>query len=167
MSNSSHGEPRTGASGELGAPLDPEMPVPPGAPLARRLNLLLDAAEAEGRRVTYNDIRDAMAEAGTPLSRGRWHYMRNGTGPEVKKPELLRNLARFFGVNDDYLLEDGEELPARVEAQMELLATMKANKVRNFAARQLDGLTPETLLQIRDIIDEQLANGSQSSLGSV
>lgn len=164
MSNYSYGDPLTGASGELGAPLDPEAP---GASLARRLNLLLDAAEAEGRRVTYNDIRDAMKEAGTPLSRGRWHYMRNGTGPEVKKPELLRNLARFFGVNEDYLLEESEELPARVEAQMELLATMKANKVRNFAARQLDGLTPETLLQIRDIIDEHLANGSESSLSGL
>lgn len=157
MSNSSHREPNVAASGDHGAPLESDTPEPPGAPLARRLNLLLDAAEAEGRKITYNDVRDAMAENGIRLSRGRWHYMRNGTGPEVKQPELLRHLARFFGVHEDYLLEDGEEMPARVEAQIELLATMKANKVRNFAARQLDGLTAETLLQIRDIIDEQLA----------
>lgn len=129
----------------------------PGSPLARKLNLLLDAAEAEGRKITYNDIRDAMADAGTPLSRARWHYMRKGTGPEVKKTELLQNLAKFFGVHANYLLEDQDDLPERVEAQLDLLATMRANKVRNFAARQLDGLPAETLLQIRDIIDEQLS----------
>jgi hypothetical protein len=129
----------------------------PSADLARKINLLLDTAEAEGRKVTFNDVKDAMAAAGTPLSRARWHYMRAGTGPVVKKVELLKNLARFFGVNEAYLLDTDEELPERVEAQMELLASMRANKVRNFAARQLDGLNPETLRQIRDLIDQRLA----------
>lgn len=125
--------------------------------LARKLNLLLDSAEAEGRKISFNDVRDAMAAAGTPVSRARWHYMRAGSGPAVKKTELLQNLASFFGVNSDYLLTDQEEMPQKVEAQLELLASMKAQKVRNFAARQLDGLSAETLLQIRDLIDEHLA----------
>jgi hypothetical protein len=129
----------------------------PGAALARKLNLLLDSAEAEGRKITYGDIRDAMKTAGTPISRARWHYMRAGSGPEVKKAELLQNLAGFFGVNRNYLLPGGDEIPEKVEAQLDLLASMRATKVRNFAARQLGGLSPETLLQIRDIIDEQLA----------
>lgn len=128
----------------------------PGAALARKLNLLLDTAEAEGRKITFNDVRDAMDQAGTPLSRARWHYMRAGTGPQVKKVELLQNLARFFGVHESYLLDTGGDLPARVEAQLELLFTLRANKVRNFAARQLDGLSPETLLQIRNLIDQRL-----------
>ena len=131
----------------------------PGLALARKLNILLDTAEAEGRKITFNDVRDAMSAAGTPLSRARWHYMRSGTGPAVKKVELLQNLARFFGVSENYLIDGDEELPPRVEAQLELLASMRANKVRNFAARQLDGLSPETLLQIRDLIDEQLSRG--------
>lgn len=131
----------------------------PGLALARKLNILLDTAEAEGRKITFIDVRDAMAAAGTPLSRARWHYMRAGTGPAVKKVVLLQNLARFFGVSENYLIDGDEELPPRVEAQLELLASMRANKVRNFAARQLDGLSPETLLQIRDLIDEQLSRG--------
>ena len=131
----------------------------PGLALARKLNILLDTAEAEGRKVTFIDVRDAMSAAGTPLSRARWHYMRSGTGPAVKKVELLQNLARFFGVSENYLIDGDDELPPRVEAQLELLASMRANKVRNFAARQLDGLSPETLLQIRDLIDEQLSRG--------
>lgn len=129
----------------------------PGLALARKLNILLDTAEAEGRKVTFIDVRDAMSTAGTPLSRARWHYMRSGTGPAVKKVELLQNLARFFGVSENYLIDGDDELPPRVEAQLDLLASMRANKVRNFAARQLDGLSPETLLQIRDLIDEQLS----------
>ncbi|XTR52638.1 hypothetical protein ACOM2C_04540 [Pseudarthrobacter sp. So.54] len=144
----------------------PSNDSPPGADLARKLNLLLDSAEAEGHRIAFNDVRDAMADAGTPISRARWHYMRAGTGPAVKKADLLRNLAAFFGVNSDYLLTDQEELPERVEAQLELLASMKAAKVRNYAARQLDGLSPETLLQIRDLIDEHLANPPQRTLDS-
>lgn len=129
----------------------------PGLALARKLNILLDTAEAEGRKITFNDVRDAMSAAGTPLSRARWHYMRSGTGPAVKKVELLQNLAGYFGVSENYLIDGDDELPPRVEAQLELLAAMRANKVRNFAARQLDGLSPETLLQIRDLIDEQLS----------
>ena len=129
----------------------------PSADLARKINLLLDTAEAEGRKIAFNQVRDAMGAAGTPLSRARWHYMRAGTGPAVKKVELLQNLAKFFGVNENYLLDSEQNLPERVEAQIELLTTMRANKVRNFAARQLDGLSPETLLQIRDIIDQRLA----------
>lgn len=131
----------------------------PGLALARKLNILLDTAEAEGRKITFNDVRDAMSAAGTPLSRARWHYMRSGSGPAVKKVELLQNLAKFFGVNENYLIHGNDELPPRVEAQLDLLASMRANKVRNFAARQLDGLSPETLLQIRDLIDEQLSRG--------
>ena len=131
----------------------------PGLALARKLNILLDTAEAEGRKITFNDVRDAMSAAGTPLSRARWHYMRSGSGPAVKKVELLQNLARFFGVSANYLIDGDDELPPRVEAQLELLASMRANKVRDFAARQLDGLSPETLLQIRDLIDEQLSRG--------
>jgi hypothetical protein len=131
------------------------------AALARKLNLLLDAALTEDRKITYNDVRDAMKEAGTPVSRARWHYMRAGTGPVVaqgpKGEAFLKNLARFFGVNENYLLEDDQELPAKVEAQLDLLATMRANKIRDFAARQLDGLAPETLLQIRDLIDKHIA----------
>ena len=138
---------------------DDEPTSAPGLALARKLNILLDTAEAEGRKITFNEVRDAMSAAGTPLSRARWHYMRSGSGPAVKKVELLQNLARFFGVSENYLIDGDDELPPRVEAQLELLASMRANKVRNFAARQLDGLSPETLLQIRDLIDEQLSRG--------
>lgn len=132
-------------------------PRPGGAAIARKLNLLLDAAEAEGRKIAFSDVRDAMAQAGTPLSRARWHYMRSGAGPAVRQTPLLENLARFFGVNERYLLEEGDEMPSKVEAQLDLLASMRAAKIRSFAARQMDGLSAETLMQIRDLLDEHIA----------
>lgn len=136
-------------------------PLEPSAILARKLNLLLDAALTEGRKITYNDVRDAMNNLGINISRARWHYMRAGTGPVVTDKRLLQDLAVFFGVNPNYLLDDDQELPAKVEAQLELLATMRANKIRDFAARQLDGLAPETLLQIRDLIDKHIAEDTK------
>lgn len=132
--------------------------------LARRLNLLLDMALAEkGTKLSYNDIRDAMDEAGTPISRARWFYLRKGSGHAITDFDLLKNLSKFFGVNEDYLVYEDETVPERVEAQLDLLASMRANNVRNFAARQLDGIAPETLVQIRDLIDQHLAEHNRNA----
>ena len=132
-----------------------------GTSLSRKLNLLLDSAEAEGRKIAFNDVRDAMAAAGTPLSRARWHYMRAGTGPAVRQAPLLQNLAKFFGVNQDYLLDESDDVPDKVEAQLDLLASMRAAKIRSFAARQMDGLSADTIRQIRDLLDEHIAAEDQ------
>lgn len=126
--------------------------------LSRKLNLLLDTATTEGRDISFNDIEEAMQEAGSPLSRARWGYMRAGTGPCVTDDALLRNLGAFFGVNEEYLLDGDETLPSRVEAQLELLTVMRTNKVKNFAARQLADIAPETLLEISAIISQHLGN---------
>jgi hypothetical protein len=53
-------------------------------------------------------------------------------------------------------LDDDGEVPDLVEAQLELLRTLRENRVRNFAARQLQGISPETLLRLRKVIDERL-----------
>jgi len=70
-------------------------------------------------------------------------------------PVLLRNLAEFFGVDRDYLLDDAGEIPKLVDAQLELLRTLRESRVRNFAARQLDGISPDTLVRLRQVIDER------------
>lgn len=124
--------------------------------LARKLNILIDTAATEGREIAFKDIEEAMQKAGSPLSRARWAYMRAGTGPTTTDEDLLRNLAAFFGVNDEYLLDGDETLPSRVEAQLQLLTVMRANNVKNFAARQLTGIAPETLQEISAIITSHL-----------
>lgn len=131
--------------------------MPSSEALSRKLDLLMDTMVAEGGEpYSFPQIQEAMAKAGTPLSRARWQYMRAGTGPDPRDRELLANLARFFQVDESFLLEEDAELPERISAQLELLRTMRAAKVKNFAARQLADLSPETLQQIRAMIDAEV-----------
>lgn len=136
---------------------DAGIPEQPQAKLARKLNLLLDLFEAQGSEpLTYPQISKHMADRGTPLSRSRWAYMRAGDSSMATDPKLLQNLAEFFGVDPTYLLDDDGEVPDLVDAQLQLLRTLRENRVRNFAARQLQGISPETLLRLRKAIDERL-----------
>ncbi|WP_247046246.1 hypothetical protein [Arthrobacter rhizosphaerae] len=130
--------------------------------LARKLNLLLDLFEAKGSEpLTYPQISHHMEQRGTPLSRSRWAYMRSGDSSLATDEALLRNLAEFFGVDSDYLLDDSGDVPGLVEAQLELLRSLREARVRNFAARQLQGISPETLLRLRKVIDERLGGDDQ------
>jgi transcriptional regulator with XRE-family HTH domain len=132
-------------------------PEQPQAKLARKLNLLLDLFEAQGSApLTYPQISKHMSDRGTPLSRSRWAYMRAGDSSMAADPQLLKNLAEFFGVDPKYLLDDDGDVPDLVDAQLQLLRTLRENRVRNFAARQLEGISPETLLRLRRAIGEHL-----------
>ena len=134
------------------------LPPEPQEVLAERLNTLLDVVAAEGgNRYTFPEIKTAMEARGVHISRQRWHYMRAGTGPMTTDTPLLEALADFFGVPVSFLTEADAEVPSRVTAQLELLRTLKEAEVKNFAARALTSdLSPETLLEIRDIIDQTL-----------
>ena len=134
---------------------DDEVLEPRSMRLARKLNLLLDAMEAEGRKVSFTDIQKAVEADGIHLHRSRWGYMTSGTGPNTIDNKLLTSLAKFFGVNPRYLILDTEELPKRVEAQMELLHAMRASRVRNFAARQLAGVDAEALRKITELLSSR------------
>jgi hypothetical protein len=136
----------------------------PQVKLARKLNLLLDLFEAQGSEpLTYPQVSQHMAQRGTPLSRSRWAYMRSGESSLATDAALLRNLAEFFGVDSDYLLDESNDVPDLVDAQLQLLRTMREARVRNFAARQLQGISPETLVQLRKVIDDRLGGGGDDS----
>ncbi|GAB4098649.1 hypothetical protein [Sinomonas halotolerans] len=131
--------------------------------LAERLTTLLDVVEAEGgSRYTFPQIKEAMEARGVHISRQRWHYMRAGTGPMTTDAKLLEALADFFGVPVGFLTEADAEMPVRVSAQLELLRALREAEAKSFAARTLtSGLSPETLLEIRDIIDQTLDRQSR------
>jgi predicted RecB family endonuclease len=140
----------------------------PQKTLAEHLNTLLDVVAAEsGSRYTFPEIKAAMAERGVHISRQRWHYMRAGTGPMTTDVALLEALADFFGVPVAFLTDPDAEVPTRVAAQLELLRTLKEAEVKNFAARALTSdLSTETLLEIRDIIDQTLNQQSDHGSGT-
>ena len=122
------------------------------ADLAKRLRLLLDVAIAEsGIEPTYSQIAAYLGERGTNLSRSRWTYMQD--------PEVFEGLASFFDVDADFLVgSDGAEVPARVSAQLDLVRSMRAAKVKSYAARTLGDISPKALQAISRFLDEEMAH---------
>jgi hypothetical protein len=120
--------------------------------------VLLDGVVAEGGRpYEFVDIQSALAAKGVKLSRARWYYMRDGDGPLVTDTALLEALAEFFGVPSAYLTDPGSEMPARVEAQLELLKTMRKNQVKSFALRALGEVyDAESVRSLEKLIDSAL-----------
>lgn len=134
--------------------------------LARKLRLLMDVAEAnQGTPLTWQEISDELTAKGLQLGRARWSYMLNGSGPSVKAEPLLRALAEFFGVDAQYLLDDrADGLPERIDAQLHLVQALRIRRITSFAARTLDGVTPEAIRELTEAIKtlDPSQNGGQS-----
>jgi len=127
--------------------------------LAKRLRLLLDVAIAEtGTEPTYPQIAAFLESRGTSLSRSRWTYMVNGHR-YVQDLPVFEGLAAFFDVDAAFLLgEDGAATPAKVSAQLALVRSMRAAKVKAYAARTLGDISPNALQAISRFLDEEVAD---------
>lgn len=122
--------------------------------LARKINLLLDVIMSDsGQPFDYAAIRDGAQEAGYYISRTRWSLLKHGK-EQVVPDDALRALATVFDVDPEYLLQEDGKLPERVEAELELLRSLRRAEVRNFAARALGPVDPEALKAIAKILDE-------------
>lgn len=139
--------------GPKGAELSPQ------AELARRLNLLLDVVVAErGQPVTFREVQEKLAEKGIKLSRARWFYMKDGTGRLVSDPALLGALCNIFNVDPDYLMgSDASDLPERIDSQLEFVKSLRAARVKSFAARTLGDVSPETLRAITEYLNKDIS----------
>ena len=127
--------------------------------LAKRLRLLLDVATAEsGSEPTYSQIAEFLEARGTNLSRSRWTYMVNGHR-YVQDRALFEGLADFFDVEADFLMGlDGAETPAKVNAQLDLVRSMRAARVKSYAARTLGDISPNALQAISKFLDEEITH---------
>ncbi len=125
--------------------------------LANRLRLLMDVAEAEsGAEPTYSQIADFLKQRGTNLSRSRWTYMINGHR-YVQDPAVFEGLAAYFDVDTAFLAgEDGAATPEKVAAQLDLVRSMRAAKVKSYAARTLGDISPKALQAITKFLDEEM-----------
>lgn len=131
----------------------------PQAELARRLNLLLDVVVAErGQPVTFREVQEKLQEKGIKLSRARWFYMKDGTGRLVSDPALLGALCEIFNVDPAYL-SGGEatDLPERIDSQLEFVKSLRAARVKTFAARTLGDVSPETLRAITEYLNKDIS----------
>lgn len=125
--------------------------------LAKRLRLLMDVAEAEsGTEPTYSQIADFLKQRGVNLSRSRWTYMINGHR-YVQDPAVFEGLAAYFDVDADFLMgQDGAQTPEKVSAQLDLVRSMRAAKVKSYAARTLGDISPKALEAITKFLDEEM-----------
>ena len=130
----------------------------PQAELARRLNLLLDVVVAErGQPVTFREVQEKLEDKGIKLSRARWFYMKDGTGRLVSDPALLGALCEIFNVDPAYLLGSGDpNLPERIDSQLEFVKSLRAARVKTFAARTLGDVSPETLRAITEYLNKDI-----------
>lgn len=124
--------------------------------LAKRLRLLLDVKTAESQaEPSYSEIAAYLAERGTNLSRSRWGYMLAGQR-RVDDPDVLKGLAEFFDVDFAFLTGSSDvSTPKKVSAQLDLVRSMRAARVKSYATRTLGDLSPETLEAITKFLDEE------------
>ena len=126
--------------------------------LAKRLRLLLDVAEAEtGNEPTFAQIAAFLEKRGTNLSRSRWTYIINGHR-YVQDRALFESLAAFFDVDPEFLVgSEGAEVPAKVSAQLDLVRSMRAARVKSYAARTLGDISPNALQAISKFLDAEVS----------
>lgn len=131
-------------------------PEPPDKEtLARRLELLLDVVRIEnGRRATYAEVEAFLAQRGLRLSRARWQYMLAADRNSVTDPVLLAAIAGFFQVPANYLTDQDGDLPERVQSQLELLQTVREQKIRVYMARMLGEVNPDRLQELNRLLGE-------------
>ena len=130
--------------------------------LEKRLRLLLDVKAAEtGAEPSFSEIAAFLKERGTNLSRSRWTYMVNGHR-YVQAREIFEGLAAFFDVDADFLIgANGSVIPERVSAQLDLVRSMRAAKVKSYASRTLGDISPKALHAISKFLDEEMAHADE------
>ncbi|MCQ9163935.1 hypothetical protein [Arthrobacter sp. STN4] len=136
----------------------PDSPSPQVA-LARRINLLLDAAaEKRGTTVTFREIQEHLASRGIGMSRARWFYMKDGTGALVTNKKVLTAICEIFDVDPSFLIDmESGELPESIEARLDFVKALRAARVQAFAARTLADVSPDTLRAITEFLNRDIA----------
>lgn len=119
--------------------------------LARRIDRLFRTVHPRGRgEVSYRDVAKAIEDRGGPtISASYLHALRTGQKDNPTKRHL-EALADFFGVSPAYFFDD--ELAARIDAQLELLESMRDAGIRHIALRAKE-LSPDAITMISEIVD--------------
>ncbi|GGO88017.1 helix-turn-helix domain-containing protein [Wenjunlia tyrosinilytica] len=129
----------------------------PGAPLAQRLNYLFLNIHPPGGSYTNAHVAEQISNSaeygGGGLTEQYLSMLRNGKRANPS-PEILRALAKFFGVPAGYLLGDLSAPQAeRVEDEVQFLVAMRDHRVRTIALRCV-GLPPEVQESLGTIISQ-------------
>ncbi|MEV0276990.1 helix-turn-helix transcriptional regulator [Streptomyces sp. NPDC050610] len=128
------------------------------SPLAERLNYLFASMHPPGAPYTNGHVADRISTGtdeygGVSVTEQYLSMLRNGRRANPS-PDLLRALAKFFGVPVGYLLGDLSPSQAeRVEEEVRFLTAMRDQRVRAIALRSV-GLPPEVQDSLTTIIGQ-------------
>ncbi|WP_340556775.1 helix-turn-helix domain-containing protein [Streptomyces sp. GSL17-111] len=129
-----------------------------GGTLAERLGYLFANMHPVGSPYTNAHVAEAISGhpgeyGGVRLTEQYLSMLRNGRRVNPS-PDVLRALAKFFGVPGGYLLGDLSATQAeRVEEEVQFLAAMRDQRVRTIALRSV-GLPPEVQESLTTIIGQ-------------
>lgn len=139
---------RAGAGTPQGQPV---VPVPgPGAPFADRLNFLFDRVRAPGAKEFSNaHVARTISSYGDDSFTGAYLGMLR-KGERTPTITLVPLLARFFGVEAGYFVED--EITRKVAEQFELLRKLSQAGVQQIALRAM-GLSDQSQRKVLEAID--------------
>jgi transcriptional regulator with XRE-family HTH domain len=118
--------------------------------LGGKVDFLFRTVHPRGRgEYTYKEVELALRERGHRVSDSSLHQLRTG---KAANPTFrtLQALSDFFGVPAEYLFDD--EVSARVEQELELLAHLRDQRIRSIATRAA-GLSEANLALLSDVID--------------
>ena len=119
--------------------------------LADKLNHLFATMRPSGRReYTLEEVAEEITRRkGVSISHTYIWQLRTGrrTNPSMNVVEAL---ADFFGVSPAYFFDD--EVAARIEAELRLLAALRDTSVRQIAFRAA-GLSPQSLTRIAELVE--------------
>lgn len=125
-----------------------------GAPktrsLAEKLDHLFATVHPAKGEYTHQQVAEAIDAAGGPTISATYLWqLRNGKrdNPTMRHLEAL---SAFFGVPPTYFFDD--EAAARIDAELQLLASMRDASVRQLAFRA-SGLSEDSLAAIADMVD--------------
>ena len=143
-----------------------------GAPvrrsLAQKLDHLFATVHPAKGEYTHQQVAEAIEAAGGPTISATYLWqLRNGKrdNPTMRHLEAL---STFFGVPPTYFFDD--DSAARIDSQLELLASLRDASVRQLALRA-SGLSEDSLGALADMVDrvrilEGLPNSRDTSEGS-
>ncbi len=125
----------------------------PPASFAERLDRLFRSVHPGGRgEYSYEEVAAAIRAQGIAISHTYVWQLRKGQrdNPTIKHVE---GLAKFFGVQPSYFLDEDV---SEVDAQLELLATLRDRSVRSLALRA-NGLSEAGLQALAGMIEHARA----------
>jgi transcriptional regulator with XRE-family HTH domain len=118
--------------------------------LADKLNHLFATVHPAQGEYTHEQVATAIEQAGGPTISATYVWqLRRGLRDNPTKHHM-EALARFFGVPPAYFFDD--EVAARIDEQLDLLAAFRDPQVRELTLRA-SGLSPETLKTVIDMVD--------------